>query len=47
MEMAIGEMITYGYGRDRLTKGIENRVVLCANCHRKEHYRLPNAVEKR
>jgi len=40
-EMAVGKMITYGYGKDRLREEIEKCIVLCANCHRKEHYQLP------
>jgi hypothetical protein len=38
---AIGEMITYGYGRDSLRAEIEKCVVLCANCHRSEHGEVP------
>ncbi len=35
--MAITEMVTYGYGRERLSNEMAKCVVLCANCHRKEH----------
>ena len=36
-EMAVGEMITYGYGTEPLQEEIEKCEVLCANCHRKKH----------
>lgn len=36
-EMAVGEMITHGYGVDALRRETEKCRVLCANCHRKEH----------
>jgi len=45
-EMAVGKMITYGYGKDRLREEIEKCAVLCANCHRKEHYQLPTRAER-
>lgn len=40
-DMAIGEMITHGYGRETLGTEMEKCTVLCANCHRREHYDLP------
>ncbi len=39
--MAVGKMVTYGYGKERLRDEIEKCVVLCANCHRKTHYVQP------
>jgi hypothetical protein len=39
--MDIGTMITHGYGKDALTAEMEQCVVLCANCHRKEHHSPP------
>lgn len=36
-EMAIGTMITYGYGTEKLGREIAKCDVLCANCHRKQH----------
>jgi len=33
----IGEAASDGYGRDTLLKEIDLCIVLCANCHRKEH----------
>lgn len=35
--MAIGTMVTYGFGRETIREELENCTVLCANCHRKEH----------
>ena len=43
-EMQIGRMVTYGYSRERISDEIEKCVVLCANCHRKEHYEISAAV---
>ncbi|QCC55843.1 homing endonuclease associated repeat-containing protein [Natronorubrum bangense] len=40
-EMAVGKMISFGYSRDRIKAEIEKCIVLCANCHRKEHYNPP------
>ena len=40
-EMDVGTMITHGYGKDALETEIERCEVLCANCHRKEHYSPP------
>ena len=31
-------MISFGYSKDRIEAEIEKCIVLCANCHRKEHY---------
>lgn len=36
-EMAVGKMITNGYGKDRLREEMVKCEVLCANCHRREH----------
>jgi hypothetical protein len=36
-ERAVGKLITYGYGKDRLREELEICEVLCANCHRREH----------
>jgi 5-methylcytosine-specific restriction endonuclease McrA len=41
---AIGEMITYGHGLDAVRAEIAKCDVLCANCHRREHYEVPDAV---
>jgi len=37
-------MITYGYGAEALEAEIAKCDVLCANCHRIEHYGVPDAV---
>jgi hypothetical protein len=39
--MDVGTMITHGYGKDALESEIDTCEVLCANCHRKEHYSPP------
>lgn len=46
-EMDIGTMITHGYGEDALESEIEMCQVLCANCHRKEHYMKPTENPQR
>lgn len=43
-EMAIGEMVTHGYGKARLREEMERCVVLCSNCHRKEHADRPTSA---
>lgn len=35
--MAVVDMVTYGYSRENLSEELSKCVVLCANCHRKEH----------
>ncbi|MFB6233515.1 MAG: homing endonuclease associated repeat-containing protein, partial [Haloarculaceae archaeon] len=37
-EMAMTEMITYGYGREKLREEMTKCTVLCTNCHRIEHH---------
>ena len=41
-KMSVGKMIAFGYGKDRIEAEIEKCIVLCANCHRKEHYDDPS-----
>jgi hypothetical protein len=31
-------MVTSNYSKERIKKEIDKCIVLCANCHRKEHY---------
>lgn len=40
-DMAVGQMVTHGYGRNALEEEIEKCEVLCANCHRREHHVEP------
>lgn len=44
-EMSVSKLISYGYARDRLLEEIARCKILCANCHRKEHYSKPRGVE--
>ena len=41
-EFNISEMISNGYSIDRIKKEIEKCIVLCSNCHKKEHYKNNN-----
>lgn len=41
-EMDIADMTHNGYSINRIKKEISKCVVLCANCHRKEHYKTIN-----
>lgn len=43
-EMTVSSMISYGYSKERLTEEMEKCEVLCANCHRKQHYTAPGPV---
>lgn len=45
-EMAVGRMITYGYGKQKLRDELQKCDVLCANCHRKEHATAAPATEE-
>ena len=43
-EMTVSEMVTYGYAKAKLRAEMDKCVLLCANCHRKEHYELPDHI---
>lgn len=43
-EMTVSAMVTYGYSKDKLRSEMEKCTILCANCHRKEHYEVPECV---
>lgn len=42
-ELRVSQMISYGYGKDSLREEIADCEVLCANCHRREHYEPPRS----
>ena len=42
-EMNVSKMVTNGYGKFRLEKEVAKCDVLCANCHRKEHFEPPGS----
>ena len=46
-EMAVGKMITHGYGRETLRLEMEKCEVLCANCHRAAHHTVPDDGTRR
>ncbi|MBV0902281.1 homing endonuclease associated repeat-containing protein [Haloarcula salina] len=43
-EMTISQMITYGYSKAKISEEMAKCDILCANCHRKEHYEVPDTV---
>ena len=43
-ERTVSELITYGNSLETVRAEIEKCDVLCANCHRQEHYSVPDAV---
>ena len=43
-ERTVSELITYGNSLETVREEIEKCDVLCANCHRREHYTVPDAV---
>lgn len=40
--LGVSEMVVYGYSKNSIEEEIERCSVLCANCHRKEHYVNPS-----
>ena len=42
--MTICEMVTHGYSTEKLRAEMAKCDLLCANCHRKEHYGVPASV---
>ncbi|WP_440006894.1 homing endonuclease associated repeat-containing protein [Halomicrococcus sp. SG-WS-1] len=46
-EMAVGKMVTYGYSKSQLEEEIKKCLILCANCHRKEHSSPLDTVDPR
>ncbi|MFB6080418.1 MAG: hypothetical protein ABEJ81_05415 [Haloferacaceae archaeon] len=44
--MGVGAMIAYSYPADDVLAEVERCIVLCANCHRVEHYRTPTTDGK-
>lgn len=37
-ESSVANLVTRGYSKERVEQEIAKCVILCANCHRKEHY---------
>ncbi|WP_121820908.1 homing endonuclease associated repeat-containing protein [Halostella salina] len=44
-DIGVSTMIVYGYSKENIRDEIDRCTVLCANCHRKEHYSVPAGVE--
>jgi hypothetical protein len=44
-EMPVSEMVTYGYAKTKLRAEMDKCELLCANCHRKEHYEVPDHAQ--
>lgn len=40
--LGVAEMVSYGYAKESIADEIADCVVLCANCHRAEHYSPPD-----
>lgn len=40
-ELGVSRMIQHGYSRENIESEMESCVVLCANCHRREHHDPP------
>ncbi|THE66854.1 hypothetical protein D8Y22_00135 [Salinadaptatus halalkaliphilus] len=45
--LAVGRMVTYGYGTEAIRTEIEKCEILCANCHRKTHRSPPESELRR
>ncbi|WP_436925241.1 homing endonuclease associated repeat-containing protein [Halosimplex amylolyticum] len=45
-DLGVGEMVSYGYAKESIRAEIENCEVLCANCHRREHYEVPASLDE-
>ena len=41
-DFEIGYMVSNGYSINRIKSELEKCQILCANCHRKEHYKKDN-----
>lgn len=44
-EVGVAEMVNRAFSRDAILDEISKSEVLCANCHRREHYDLPGPVD--
>lgn len=42
--MNVSKMVTYGFSLEEIEEEVKKCDVLCANCHRKEHYDPPAGV---
>jgi len=41
-EHQVTKMISYGYGREKILNEMAKCEIICANCHRKEHFTPPD-----
>ena len=44
--MGVSKMVAFGYARENIRAEIEKCEVLCANCHRAEHYETPPTADR-
>jgi hypothetical protein len=40
--MDISRMVNHGFSRESIREEMDSCVTICANCHRKEHYEIPD-----
>ncbi|WEL16749.1 HNH family endonuclease [Halorhabdus sp. SVX81] len=43
--LGVSKMVANGYAKQKIKDEIDSCQVLCANCHRKEHYEVPEHAE--
>ena len=41
-DRGVAEMVNFGHSKESIQEETDRCVVLCANCHRKEHYEAPD-----
>jgi hypothetical protein len=40
--MDISRMVNHGFSKESIQEEMDACVIICANCHRKEHYEVPD-----